>query len=608
MPNLSNSQAGGTLSRATALVQAGRYAEARQLLADLLRAVPDFVEAHHLLAESCFRMGELMRAQRAVRTWLRWAPQSAAAHELLGRTLAAGGQHCEAEAAFRDALKLDATCLPAAAALTRLLLASGRAEEACGVIAPFTREQTVASEAMFLYGVALASLGRPVEAVTLFRQVLEKTLGNGEVRMRLAAALADCDCGAEAEVEIRRVICQGTAGADTAFILARALMGQGRFEEAEIELQKAVRARPGHVTAQANLSELIWMRTGGIAQATAELDSALSARPELADLRIVKSRLLLSAGDEKAALDVIEQGLKRAPDDHGLLNMASTIALNFDPARALELARAALCVAPKGDASALTIFGNVCLGVGNAREALITADALQQRNRLDGQALAMRADALRLMGDQRYRDLLDYGRFLRAELIDTPPGWPDLDAYVADLVTALESLHTRQAHPVVNSLRRGSQSELNPGRSPHPAVRAFPLAIDGPIRRYMQALGRGDDPVGRRNTGRYRIQGMWSVRLQPNGFHVNHYHPQGWLSSACYLRLPPSVEQQGGAGWLKFGEPPFSTVPRLQPEYFLKPVPGLLALFPSYMWHGTVPFPGRPGDTRLTIAFDVVPV
>jgi hypothetical protein len=28
-------------------------------------------------------------------------------------------------------------------------------------------------------------------------------------------------------------------------------------------------------------------------------------------------------------------------------------------------------------------------------------------------------------------------------------------------------------------------------------------------------------------------------------------------------------------------------------------------LFPSYLWHGTVPFHGA--DTRLTIAFDVVP-
>jgi hypothetical protein len=34
----------------------------------------------------------------------------------------------------------------------------------------------------------------------------------------------------------------------------------------------------------------------------------------------------------------------------------------------------------------------------------------------------------------------------------------------------------------------------------------------------------------------------------------------------------------------------------------------LLALFLSCMWHGTVPFSGKPEDTRLTIAFDVLPI
>jgi hypothetical protein len=148
---------------------------------------------------------------------------------------------------------------------------------------------------------------------------------------------------------------------------------------------------------------------------------------------------------------------------------------------------------------------------------------------------------------------------------------------------------------------------LAPQNSPFASIRAFPQAIDGPIRRYIQAIGDGNDPMRKRNTGRYRISGIWSVRLRPTGFHVSHYHPEGWISSACYLHLPHAVER-GGEGWLKFGEPAFPTHPALNPEYFVRPRPGLLALFPSYMWHGTVPFAGAPEDRRLTIAFDVVPV
>jgi hypothetical protein len=48
-----------------------------------------------------------------------------------------------------------------------------------------------------------------------------------------------------------------------------------------------------------------------------------------------------------------------------------------------------------------------------------------------------------------------------------------------------------------------------------------------------------------------------------------------------------------------------ATAPKLDPEHFVKPEPGMLVLFPSYMWHGTAPFGGK--EPRLTIAFDVAP-
>jgi len=37
----------------------------------------------------------------------------------------------------------------------------------------------------------------------------------------------------------------------------------------------------------------------------------------------------------------------------------------------------------------------------------------------------------------------------------------------------------------------------------------------------------------------------------------------------------------------------------------VQPVPGRLVLFPSYMWHGTIPLDAS--SARTTIAFDAVP-
>jgi hypothetical protein len=82
-------------------------------------------------------------------------------------------------------------------------------------------------------------------------------------------------------------------------------------------------------------------------------------------------------------------------------------------------------------------------------------------------------------------------------------------------------------------------------------------------------------------------------------------HPEGWLSSAFYVALPPEVGVDGDAGKLVFGVPDAALGLDLAPQRIVTPTPGRLAIFPSYAWHGTVPF--RSAQPRLTAAFDALP-
>ena len=489
--------------------------------------------------------------------------------------------------------------------LARTWLTLGQARPALDTLAPLAESPHADGALLMLYGHVLMSVGRKNDAEAVLRRWLATDPGNRDAALRLAAVLADNGKAVEAETVLRTVI-RGGEDADVAFVLGRALLEQARFDEAETQFRKVVRARPDHQIAHGNLMELVWMRTGDVHEASREIDKVLRARADSQGLRVTKARLLTSARLPKEALAEIDAGLRLAPSAPGLLAAAATIALDFDGTRALDYANRLHAVAPH-DRAAQVAVGNASLATGRAQEALVIAEALHDSDPTDGRALAMKADALRMLGDPRYRELLDYQHLVRAEPIGVPAGWIGLDAYLAELVADLERAHTLRAHPIGNSLREGSQIQLAPQDSPFASIRAFPQAIDGSIRRYMQAIGIGGDPMRKRNTGRYAISGIWSVRLRPHGFHVNHYHPEGWISSACYLQLPRAVERAGGEGWLQFGEPAFPTNPILEPEYFVKPSPGLLALFPSYMWHGMVPFSGSPEDRRLTIAFDVVP-
>ncbi|MFX9097211.1 putative 2OG-Fe(II) oxygenase, partial [Acinetobacter baumannii] len=89
--------------------------------------------------------------------------------------------------------------------------------------------------------------------------------------------------------------------------------------------------------------------------------------------------------------------------------------------------------------------------------------------------------------------------------------------------------------------------------------------------RHMAALGQGKDPVRSRVRRDYAIAGIWSVRLRPGGFHIDHVHPEGWLSSACYIDLPKAVDGEGRQGWIRFGEPGIVTKPTLEAEHYVKP-------------------------------------
>jgi hypothetical protein len=283
--------------------------------------------------------------------------------------------------------------------------------------------------------------------------------------------------------------------------------------------------------------------------------------------------------------------------------VASQLLVHRDPRAALEHAERA-CAALPNDALAAATLCEANLAAGRADAAARIAQSLREHAPHDQHAIGLLATAWRMLGDLRYRELYDYERLVKAWRIDTPQGWANLQAYLSDLRSSLERLHPLRGHPLNQSLRHGSQTLQGLDRLADPVIRAFFQAIEGPIRSHLAALGGGNDPLRARATGGYKFNGVWSARLRSSGYHTNHLHPRGWISSACYIALPGAV-QRGTQGWLKLGEPGVPTTPPMPAEHFVKPEPGLLVLFPSYMWHGTVPFTGD--ETRLTIAFDLLP-
>jgi hypothetical protein len=156
-------------------------------------------------------------------------------------------------------------------------------------------------------------------------------------------------------------------------------------------------------------------------------------------------------------------------------------------------------------------------------------------------------------------------------------------------------------------LRNGSQTPDKLFGAGHDLVKRLQSRIREAITRYIADMkADGSHPLLARRSRDFGYTGSWSSRLRDCGFHTNHVHPEGWISSCYYVSLPPAVEDtQGRQGWIKFGEPALDVTLKDPIRRAIQPRPGRLVLFPSYMWHGTIPF--RDAHSRTTIAFDVVP-
>jgi uncharacterized protein (TIGR02466 family) len=448
---------------------------------------------------------------------------------------------------------------------------------------------------------SLKAAGRLDEAAALYERIVRLRPENHVTLHNYASLLGDLSRFAESARIAQQAIDRGSRAPETWLVLARALQGCERFDEADKAFGEAIRLRPGYADAHHDLAQLRWMRTADAAAAVSAIDAADDPSGELT---AIKATILLAADDADAAAALLAGALSRVPGNAALhLRAAQVAAHRGDAAGQLDHASQALRLAP-GAVQAAKAVAEALLHAGRLEEAEALAGRLHAAAAQDQGVLALLATAWRLRGDPRYRALCEDPALISTTRISTPQGWRDLDAFLADLAAALRERHPWQAHPLDNSVRRGSQTQENLARAQSPVIRALFAALDAPIRAHIAALGHGSDPLRSRIGQDYRIAGAWSVMLRPGGFHTDHVHPQGWLSSAFYVALPDAVAREP-EGWLAFGRPGIPTSPPLAPFRRIRPEPGTLALFPSYLWHGTEPF--TTGAPRLTVAFDILP-
>lgn len=410
----------------------------------------------------------------------------------------------------------------------------------------------------------------------------------------------------------------------SAFLMAQIALETGRLA---VDLfARAAALNPNNPDVIRNQANAL-AAEGDLAAATALLETTIAANPAWLDGHRLLGNLRVTAGEADPARSYAE-ACQRDPDNLSLRLawfQALSVARQWDAARRVvddaiayfgdkpALRSAAVYLASESSEAVddPALFDDVAdiadpgLDIARIRHALRLGDVARAK-----------AVAERHIGTPTAAIFWPYLSILwrltgdpRAEWLDGAP--PPIRSFnldfttqeLADLTATLNRLHTAKAPYPEQSVRGGTQTSGQLFFRHDPAIQTARAKVTAAVADYLARLPSQDSTHPLLAPPRDQpilFEGSWSVRLAAQGFHSRHTHTRGWISSALYVALPK--RDTPPKGWIEFGAPPPELGLDLSAYAQIEPKPGRLVLFPSTLWHGTIPF---DDGERLTIAFDV---
>lgn len=593
------------LQEAAQFIDRGEAALAEQALAPLLASpvLAGHPDVLHVLGLIRFRQGQDDEGVGLLERSLKALPNQPQVHLNLGRTLARLGRTAQALAALRAAVKLKPDFAEALHLLASIQHQARQLDEAEATCRKLLRLKPADAAAKLTLGAVLADAHRPAEAETVLRRALTEAPPSplkAALHRNLATALGRLGKHAPALDEIMAAQALEPSPALEAQ-RAELLQKMGRFDES-VDAYRALLAKDsGNPALHQNLNDLLYRL-----KREDEYLKSYDRAPRSHALLLGKATMLMHGQRAAEALAVYEEMQARdAQDAHAMAGRASALVLLGRHAEAAALFET--LAARRSDPSLMAAAAVAQMRNGNPKRALELCEQGLAAAPGDKTCLAMTGIAWRMLGDDRDDWLNGYDRFVRVFDLGPPDGFSSMADFNAELAAQLEALHPRTREYLTQSLRQGTQTADHLFGTGIDLVDRLQARLAEAVARYIDELPSDDShPFLSRNTGAFRFSGSWSSRLTRDGFHVNHLHPDGWISSCYYVAVPDAVKDGAEKpGWIKFGEPSFDAGLTDPIRRAVQPAPGRLVLFPSHMWHGTIPF--RDDSARTTIAFDAVP-
>jgi uncharacterized protein (TIGR02466 family) len=594
---------------AESLVRDGHHVEAEQFYRGLLSLHPEQPGLLHNAAVFLWEKGESLEAATLLSRACTLLPEEHRLHNTLGVVLQSAGRYTEATAAYARALAIQPDDADVHYNLGAVYEDTGQIEQALQSYRKAVELNSSFARAMTRIGAILGRQGHAALGLDELNSAVQASPHHFDAHYYRGITLSSLRRHDEAIAALRRAQSLRPGSFDAIFALGNCLRDAASHEEALTTYWRAMELKPDEAPAHRELNLLAW----SIGRHQLYLRSFEYARDKLglnANLLALEAAFRLRRDDYAPAAELLRKARELAPDR---ADIAGLLARALAGLGLFEESYPYFVAAIQSEPQVMQHrhqLGFTLLRDKQAGRAMAVFDqalAIEPRNQLllAGQVLAYREG-----GDSRYQALVNVPAYVKTYDIKPPRGYTSTEAFNEALAQALDGLHRMRIEPIDQTLRGGTQTTDQLFAEPLPLIQEFVGRIREAVDDYIRGLpwDPNHPTSARRVMGNpdFDFAGSWSCRLASQGYHTNHVHPMGWISSAYYVRIPRGTENlQRCQGWLKFAESNLALGERDRPESFIKPEVGRLVLFPSFFWHGTVPF--EDDRSRLTVAFDATP-
>jgi tetratricopeptide (TPR) repeat protein len=379
-------------------------------------------------------------------------------------------------------------------------------------------------------------------------------------------------------------------------------------------LKQAAAQRTDDIQQQRRLAEALTAARDRSAAITAWRRVIAAAPHDAAAWRHL-GRLLLENRQVPEAVEAFEQLCARTPDSaDSYIHLGRALRSIGAPDAADKAMDRAIALSPDDPVCIRTVGRRLLqagMGAALAEHIFAAADRVGWNTRLLDHLLAAHA----LQGHSaEVASMLNYNDLVRQQIVMPPQphaSLSDFNAAIAEELSVSErpiSTGEYQTDVVNNgiTLTGGAVDAAVYSHRPTPACAALTKLFRQAYADYCVTVAGGAHPIHwQLMPARAIVKGDGHLTRR-TGFIKPHTHLESWLVGVYYAAVP-EIGAGDNSGCLEFGPPEaLSHIPEsVWPRFLVRPVPGLLVLFPGYLPHWTVP--NTVDENRMVLAFDVMP-